>query len=140
MAKNKLIGTVILVLAFALSVFFLFIISSEYTPVIWITLVFDIIAFGSQAILWFTLFKGQNSKEDVFYKTPAVTASTIYMVVQLVVCLVMAFVSTAVSTKLAIIVNFVVCVLMWILIIAMISAKDHAKRVDSRQKNHHAEL
>ena len=140
MTKNKMFGIVILILVFVLSIFFLFIIPGEYTTAIWITLAFDIIAFGSQLFLWYTLFKGQNSKEDVFYKTPAVTMSTLYMVIQFIICLVMAFAGNIISSKTAIIVNFVVCVLMWVVIIMLITVKDHVKKVNSRQKDHHIKL
>lgn len=140
MAKNKIIGSVILILALALSVFLLLIIPSEYTSAVWITLIFNVIAFLSQLILWLMMFKKDEGKEGVFYKTPVMTASTIYMVIQFIICLIVGFTGTSMSSKVAIIVNFVLFILMWVLILSLISAKDYAKEADSRQKDHHVRL
>lgn len=138
--SRKRVGVIIWFLGFALSVFLLMVIPNNYSPAIWVTLVFDSVAFISQLFLWLTLFKGKIDAQGTFYRTPAMMVSVIYMVIQFVICIVTGVVGTMLSFKVALIINFVVCILMWILILMLGLAKEHAQRIDSRQKNHHTEL
>lgn len=138
--SKKIIGAIIWFLGFALSVFLLMIIPDSYSSSIWVTLVFDIIAFISQLILWLTLFKGKVDAQGTFYRTPAMTLSMIYIAVQFVICVIMGFAGKTISFKASLIVNFVVCIFIWILILMLGLARDHAQRIDSRQKNHYTEL
>ncbi|MDE6635753.1 MAG: hypothetical protein K2K09_03995 [Lachnospiraceae bacterium] len=140
MSKNRKIGIGIWFLAFALSVFLLFVIPKHYMNSIYTTLIFDGIAFMSTLILWLSLFRSVKTSSDVFYCSPAMTASMIYLVIQFVVCIVVAFLAESMPFKVILIVNFMLMVIMWILIFSTISAKDHAQSVDSRQKDHHVEL
>ena len=140
MTKSKVTGFIIWILGLALALFLMFIIPKSISTSIIITAVFTVIAFVSQIILWLVLFKGNVGTDGTFYRTPAMTFSTVYMIIQFIICVLMAFAGNVITTKVALIVNFVVLVLMWILILALNSAKDHAQRIDSRQKNHHVEL
>lgn len=138
--SKKMIGAIIWFLGLALSVFLLMVIPDSYSSSIWVTLVFDIIAFVSQLILWLTLFKEKVDAQGIFYRTPAMTLSMIYLAVQFVICIIMGFVGNSISFKVSLIVNFVVCILMWIFILMLGLARCHAQRVDSRQKDYHVEL
>lgn len=140
MGRNRIIGIVIWTLGFALSVFLLFVIPSSYTNSIYASLVFDGIAFISTLILWIRLFQSTKTPTDVFYCTPAMTFSTIYLVIQFIICLVIAVFAEKISFKLALTANIVLMVLAWIILLSVLSAKDHAQRIDSRQKDHHIEL
>lgn len=137
---KKTIGASILFLVFALSLFLLMIIPDNYSPEIYVTLVFDIITFASQLLLWQALFMRKTDAQGLFYRTPIMMLSMIYMVVQLVICLIVGFAGNKIGFKVSLIVNFVVCILMWILILMLGFARDHTHRIDSRQKNYHIEL
>lgn len=135
---KKITEIVIWFLGLALSLFLLFVIPNNINQARIITAVFTIIAFVSQLFMWLYLFKGRVDAKGTFYRTPTITLSLVYMLIQFALCTLMAFITL--TTKVSLIVNFVVLVLMWILILALNSVKNHAQKVDSRQKNHHIEL
>ena len=137
MKKSRYLGIIIWVLLFALTAFLLLIIPSEYNGNIWATLVFDILAFLFSGILF--LSKSRNSRET-FYKYPAMTMSTVYLVVQFAVSLVISLMNQAIHFKIVLIINFVVLVVMWTLILSALMAKEKIESLDSRQKDHHTEL
>ena len=140
MSKNKTIGIIMWVVLFALSVFLLFIIPNHYSSSIFVALAFDCIAFISLLIIWLKLLKTNSKPNDVFLATPAILISTIYMIVQFIICIVTAIVNDGISLKLSLIINVILMALMWVLILATLNAKNHANRIDSRQKDHHVEL
>ncbi len=140
MSKNKTIGIIMWVVLFALSVFLLFIIPNHYSSSIFVALVFDCIAFLSLLIIWLKLLQTNSKPNDVFLSTPAILISTIYMIVQFIICIVTAIVNDGISLKLSLIINVILMALMWVLILATLNAKNHANRIDSRQKDHHVEL
>lgn len=123
---------------FALSAFLLFILPKSYDATIWITLGFTIVAYVSQLVLFLWLFSKQQTPDGFFYKTPTMTISSLYMIIQTIVCVVVPLVNWGAKTVL--IVNFVVLILMWILLCGLFAGIDHAKRIDSRQKEHHTVL
>lgn len=135
---KKTTGIVICFWGLALSLFLLFVIPKNINQARIITAVFTIIAFVSQLFVWLYLFKRKIDAQGAFYRTPTITLSLVYMLIQFALCTLMAFITL--TTKVSLIVNFVVLVLMWILILALNSVKNHAQKVDSRQKNHHIEL
>lgn len=138
MGNKKITGIAIWFLGLALALFLLFIIPGDISSARIITAVFTVIAFLSQLFMWLYLFKGKVDAQGVFYQTPTITFSVVYMLIQFVLCILMAFITF--TTKISLVVNFVVLILMWILILALNSAKNHIQRVDYRQKNHHVEL
>jgi len=138
MRLNKKIGIVVWFLFFALTVFLLFIIPNEYTTEIWVTLGFTVVAFVSQLCMWLSMFKEKETPKGTFYNTPAAMVSTFYMLIQLVICVVTA--NKIMELKPTIIVNFVVLILCWIVLCMLVASKNHAKKVDSRQKDHHTKL
>lgn len=125
-------------MAFVLSVFLLLILPKSYDTTIWITLGFTIVTYVSQLILFLSLFSKQQTPDGVFYNTPTMTISSLYMIAQMIICIVVPLVSL--GTKAVLAVNFVVLILMWIVLCGLLAGKDHAKRIDSRQKDHHTEL
>ncbi len=140
MNKSKIISIIIWLLLFALSAFLLLIIPTVYTPAIWTTLIFDIIAFASQFIIWALLKGKSHGPKDGFYRYPGMTMAAVYLIIQFVICLITAFTANIMSLKLSLIINFVVMIIMWVLMLTTVLSKEHIERVDSRQKDHHVEL
>ena len=140
MNKNSIIGIGIWALALALSVFLLLVIPSQYTAGIFVTLAFDLIAFISALILWITVFRRNKTPNDMFYHSPAMTISAVYLIIQFILCIAVGALGERVVFKVALTINFVLFVIMWALILSTLIANDHAKRVDSRQKDHHTVL
>ena len=62
------------------------------------------------------------------------------MIVQFIICVVTAILNDGISLKVLLIINVILMALMWVLILAILNAKNHANRIDSRQKEHHVEL
>ena len=140
MSKSRKTGVAIWVIAFALSVFLLLIIPNHYSGSVYVTLVFDGIAFKSTLVLWLNLFKNSKSAVDIFYCSPAMTVSTGYLIIQFILCIVAGILGDVMTIKLSLILNFILAAIMWVLILATLNSKNHAQRVDARQKNHHVEL
>ena len=140
LSKSRKTGISIWTIAFALSVFLLLIIPNHYTGSVYVTLVFDGVAFISTLVLWLNLFKNSKSASDIFYCSPAMTVSTGYLIIQFILCIVVGILADTITVKLSLILNFILAVIMWILILSTLTSKNHAQRVDARQKNHHIEL
>lgn len=140
MKKRKTIGISIWLLMFVLSLVLLFIIPKEYSYSIWITVGFDVIGFVSQLLLWIVLFKGITDTDDAFYVVPTMTVSSVYLGIQLVVCIFIAVLGSKVSIRTTLILNIVLLILAWVIILLLAFGRDHAQKVDSRQKNHHTAL
>ena len=139
LSKNRIIGVALWAFVFALCIALLLIIPGHYTGSIYVTLIFDCIAFLTLLILWVKfLWKGNAS--SVFYNTPAMIISVVYAVIQFVISIVTGLKADVISTKTALIINLVVMAISLILIISMISVKDYSRRIDSRQKDHHTVL
>ena len=68
MSKKNMLAIVVWTLAFALSVFVLLVIPSQYTSSIFITLIFDVVTFISTLIFWLTLYSS-NKKSRIFFKS-----------------------------------------------------------------------
>ena len=134
---KKYYGIIIWFLLMVLTLFLTFIIPSQYTKQIWIVIIFDVIALGSQLLTWF--MKSKDAKET-FYKYPAITVSTLYLVVQSVISVVVAIANETISFKWVLIINFVLLVIMWGIIISTLVTKEKIETLDSRQKNRHIEL
>jgi hypothetical protein len=134
---KKYYGLIIWGLLLALTLFLALIIPKTYTAQIWAVVVFDIIAFVSQFVIWFEKVK---SSEKTFYRYPAMVISTIYLVLQFIISTVVAVVNEAISFKAVLIINFLLLVIMWVLILSSRMARDKIESLDSRQKNHHIEL
>ncbi len=140
MGKFKIIKCAIWFLTFALSVFLLLVIPSGYSQSIWVTLVFDVIAFVSQLILWLTVFNRPVGAKGVFNRYPTMLVSALYLIVEFIVCIVTAVMESLIPFKTSMIINFIVMVIAWIILLMMVLSKDHVERIDSRQKDHHVEL
>lgn len=140
MGKSRIIKCVIWFLAFALSVFLLLVIPGSYSQSIWVTLVFDVIAFVSQLILWLTIFNKPVGTKGVFNRYPTMFISSLYLVIEFIICVIVAVAGSSISFKMSLIINFIIMVVTWIILLMMILSKDHVERIDNRQKDHHVEL
>lgn len=140
MVKSKTTRLIVWLLCFALSVFLLFIIPNEFSQAVWVTLVFDVIAFVSQLILWMTVLGHVSEPKGVFNRYPVMMVSAFYMIAELILCIITSVIGTSLSMKTSLIINFVIMVIAWIIIILLINSKNHVERLDLRQKDHHVEL
>ncbi len=140
MGKSKIIKCVIWFLAFALSVFLLLVIPNSYSQSIWVTLVFDTIAFVSQLILWLTIFNRSIVAKGIFNRYPTMLISSLYLAIEFIVCVIVAVAGSSISFKMSLIINLIIMVVAWIILLMMILSKNHVERIDSRQKDHHVEL
>lgn len=140
MVKSRIIGLVVWLLSFALSIVLLLIIPNSYAQSIWVTLIFDVIAFCSQLILWLIVLKQIQEPRKAFYNYPVLFVSTSYLGIEIVMCLVTAIIGDYLSFKVAIIINFIIMVIAWVVLVLLMPAKSHVERLDLRQKHHHIEL
>lgn len=133
-------GILIWLLGFIMSIFLILIIPEYYSNIIWCALAFDVIAFVSQLFLWIDLLKSTGSPKDIFWGSPVMAVSAVYLIIQFVICIVSIMLQDSLSLKTMLIGNFVLMAVAWIIILATINAKDYIGRVDSCQKNHHIKL
>ncbi len=138
--QKKIIGIGVWGLVFAFSVFLLLVIPSQYTNSIFVMLGFDVFAFFSTLIFWFIIFRSSNEPNDMAYHSPAMTVSAGYLIAQLILCAVVVALGEHFSFKVTLTVNLILLIIMWALILSTLIANNHAKRVDSRQKDHHTVL
>ncbi|MBE5969427.1 MAG: hypothetical protein E7242_04265 [Lachnospiraceae bacterium] len=136
MSKKIICGSIWL-LCFILSVFLLMFIPKSYTLSIWVTLVFDIIAYISQLLLWTYIFRRRVNAQGLFYKTPILTLSIVYMTLQLIICIIIGIFNDSIGFRTSLIVNFFVCLLIWIIILMLRLAEYRARTIDLRQIEHH---
>ena len=140
MVRSKALRLAAWLLCFALSIFLLFVIPKSYTPSIWVALIFDVIAFVSQLILWIIILDQASDSKGVFNRYPIMAVSTSYLIAELIVCIVTSVLGASLSLKTSLIVNFLIMVVAWVVIVLLISSKNHIERLDSRQKDRHIEL
>ena len=140
MLKSRTALCIIWALAFALSIILIVLCSDQASTNIGVLLVFDALAFCSQFVLWFSLSRNVQDKDQVFYNMPLAIVSCSYLFVAAVFNIVCAFLKNAVTTKGSIIINLIIVIVAWIAIVALLGAKGHIARVDSRQKDDHVEL
>ena len=140
MSKKRKVGMIIWMIAFALSVALMLIIPSHYTSSICTTLIFDVIAYISVLILWMKIFTNVNTPSDIFYCSPAMVVSTVYLVIQFIFCVMEGVLVDVITFKITLVLNILLMAIVWFLILSTIITRDHTQRVDSRQKNHHVEL
>lgn len=140
MSKKRKVGIIIWLIAFALSVALMLIIPSHYTSSIYTTLIFDVIAYISVLILWMKIFTNVNTPSDIFYCSPAMVVSTVYLVIQFIFCVMEGVLVDVITFKITLVLNIMLMAIVWFLILSTIITRNHTQRVDSRQNNHHVEL
>lgn len=140
MSKNRKIGIGVWIIGFVLSIFLLLVIPQQPTSSIYLTLAFDIVAFVSSLILWLNLYRPGKTPKEQFYVSPVITMSAVYLVIQFIICVVEGLLVDKISFRGTLILNFITMAVMWFLILSTLIAKNHAQRVDLKQKDHHVEL
>lgn len=136
--KNKPLGVFLWLLGLVAVHLVIFLLSPEMTAARWITYGFTLFAFFSQLILWLAVWKKQPSNTEQFYAMPILLYSTLYLLGQLIVCIV--FSLTQATVKAAVLVNALVAFIMLALLSVSMIGRNHAAKVDTRQKNHHRTL
>ena len=140
MNNNRKLGMIAEILEFILCIAILLVINKGFLATLWITLAFVCFAFVSTIVFQLCVWnKMKATKNHVLY-IPAITVSSIYLILQIPVCIVFALCSESVFPQLCIMVNLILFVLNWALVIACLAGNDHIQRVNSRHKNHHIEL
>lgn len=134
---RKYYGLIIWVMLLILALFLALIIPRELTIQVWIIVIFDVIAFGSQFITWFAKMK---TSKEAFYAYPAMVVSLIYLILQFLVSTLTAILNETIPFKVLIIIEMILLFIMWILIFSALMAKDKIESLDSRQKDHHISL
>lgn len=140
MRKIKLINDIIWFLLFILSVFILLVVPNEYSEAIWVTLVFDVVAFISQLFLWHIIFQKPVGTEGVFNRYPIMVTSSVYLVIQMAICVTVTIPTIFISFKQSLIVNFVIMIIAWVILLFLVLSKYHVEKLKARQKDHHIEL
>ncbi len=141
MEKSRIIRTVVWFLFFSFSIFLLLVIPENFNASqIWITLIFDTIAFVSQLILWNIINNKLVDANKGFFNTPTLCISLAYLIVQTILCVVVAYIHSNISSKVALIINFAIMIFFWIVLLLTIMSRDHVEQIEKRQKNHHTEL
>ncbi len=140
MIKSKRAMFFVWLIAFVLSVFLLLIIPDHYNTSLFIVMAFDGVAFVSQLFLWRSLLKKAEAAEDTFFNAPVLTVSLIYLLIQFLLSVIKGIAIDAISAKTTLIINGLVLSIAWIIITLLLETKNHAQRVDSRQKDHHVDF
>lgn len=136
--KNKSLGVFLWLIGLVATHLALFLLSPEMTAARWVTYGFTLFAFLSQLILWLAVWKKQPSNTEQFYSTPMLLYSTLYLLGEFIVCIV--FSLAPATVKIAVLVNALVALIMLALLSVSMIGRNHAARVDARQKNHHRPL
>lgn len=131
-----IIDALILLLALTL----LFTLSGSMTAASWITLGFAVFSFLSSILFQTLIWNSFDDKDSLSYKIPGIAFSNIYIVLQVPICLLMGLNSTGFSIKTTVLFNGILAIICWILIVGSITGTSHARKVNSRQKDHHVEL
>lgn len=137
MKNKKSVTFIVWLLSFLLTIVLLMLIPTQISSAVYVVLVFDIIAFISQLVLWLT---GFGNKAEVFYKYPSMTVSIGYLAGQFILSLIVSFTADAISMKLVLIINIILLILAWIVLCVSINSVPHIQKVDSRQTDHHTKL
>lgn len=138
MKNNKLLGTALWAIGLAVECLLLLCLAKTYTAAVWVTLGFTGFVFISQLAIWLYVWRGSLNANEQFLHMPLFTISIWYMILQAAPCLLFAF--WPAPAQIAVLVNAAISVVMWVLLILSMIARNHAEKVDSRQKNHYREL
>lgn len=140
MSKDKKLGLIIWLLAFALALIFMFCIVNDETPTFWITFGFVCFAFISTLFFHLVIWKNSTTTDKLFIRMSPIIVSSVYMIAQIPVGIVFSLGSATIPHKAALLVNAVICIIAWIVILSGLVGNDHIEKVNSRQKDHHTEL
>ncbi len=140
MINGKKALLILWVLVFILTLILLLFIPEQITSVSFVFLAFDCIGFIALLILWINLLQGKQDAKDVFGNFPAVVVSCVYLLILFVLSILCGSSPSLFSVKSSVLINIIVMVLAWIVLVALLGAKGHIQRVDSRQRDHHTEL
>ena len=137
---SKKIGIGVWALALALVNLLLFVLERGMTATFWITFAFVWTAFLSSLIFQLLLSNNAPSPDEGFLHIPAHLVAIAYELVQLPLCVIFALGSATIPTKAALLVNGILLIIAWAVALLSLAGNDHVKKVNSRQKDHHAEL
>lgn len=127
-------------LIFTLTLILLFFIPEQITSVTFVFLVFDCFGFVALLIFWIRLMRGEQNAKDVFGHFPAVVVSCVYLLILFVLSILCGLSPSLFSVKSSVLINIIIMVIAWIVLVALLGAKGHIQRVDSRQRDHRIEL
>lgn len=134
--NNKTLGLTAWALGLVLNLAFLFFIPKEQTVAVTAVMIFTVVVYLLNLVLWGRLQKGKLD----FYNMPALTLSVLFLVAHGVWGLIVSFAAAKISTKTAVFISILLIVLQGLGAVMALIAKNHAQSVNKRQKDHHTEL
>lgn len=134
---KKYYGLITWGLLLGLVLFLTLIIPKTYSPQIWSTVIFDVLAFVLLLIIWGINKKG---KKETFYKIPLMYVGGIFVIIQVIISIVVSMINTILPMRILLIIEVVILIASWIVIMLLAMSKNEVKELDKRQKDHHVEL
>ena len=135
-----MIGIVSWLLGFVLSNILLFCLEKGFTPTFYVTIVFVWLAFVSALVFQIVTWKKCNDTDTRFMNIPAITISITYMIIQIPICIIFSLGSKVIPVKATVLVNSILFIMVWLIILGTLLGHNHIRKVNDRQKKHHAEL
>lgn len=117
----------------------LFMIPSNPGRIQIVTSIFTILTFISQAVFW-KKYNSSGTRCEKYYNMPILVISSIDILIQILLCLVAAWVGNVFTLKTIFLINLIVFAVYWEVIAVLLIGKEHIRKVDSRQREHHIEL
>lgn len=140
MKNNKTLAFILWVLFLAIGMLFLCMIPKTMNATSIALIIFTLVIFLGQLILWLMLSKEGSTKEKTFLNLPVYMYSIYVMIIQLAVDILCSFFAERIPIKLVIFVEIIFLVVQCIIIVMSLITKNSIEKLDSRQKNHHIEL
>lgn len=140
MKNNKTLAFIFWVLFLAIGMLFLCMIPKTMNSTSIALILFTLVIFLGQLILWLMLSKEGSTKEKTFLNLPVYMYSIYVMIIQLAVDILCSFFAERIPIKLVIFVEIIFLVVQCIIIVMSLITKNSIEKLDSRQKNHHIEL
>lgn len=137
---DKKIAIAVWTLALALANILLFTLVRSTTPTFWITLAFVWVAFLSSLVFQWQVLKAAKTPDNGFLHMPALVISLIYELIQIPIAIIFALTAATIPWKVALLIQGVLLVVAWVAALLSLGGNDHIRKVNSRQKDHHAEI
>jgi len=137
---DKKIAIAVWALALALANILLFALAQSMTPTFWITLAFIWAAFISSLIFQWRMLEISKTPDDGFLHIPALVISLIYELIQIPMAIIFVLGSAVIPWKAALLIQGALLIVAWTVALLGLGGNEHITKVNSRQKDHHAEI
>lgn len=137
---DKKIAIAVWALALALANILLFTLVRSTTLTFWITLAFVWVAFLSSLVFQWQVLKASKAPDNGFLHMPALVISLIYELIQIPIAIIFALTAATIPWKVALLIQGTLLIVAWAAALLSLGGNDHIRKVNSRQKDHHAEI